>query len=74
MAKPDNREDNVEHLQNAIDHTMQNFREAEDFVAAHEGEMSSKDIADIRAKNRRRSEAIDGFREEIKDEANHRSQ
>lgn len=69
MAKPDNRQDNVEHLQNAIDDTMQNFREAEDFVAAHEGEMSQKDLSDIRAKNRRRSEAIDGFREEMKDEA-----
>ena len=69
MAKPDNRSDNVEKLQFSIDHTMANLREAEDFLKAHEDEMDIRDEADIRAKNRRREEAIEGFREEIKDES-----
>lgn len=73
MAKPDNRSDNVAHLQDAINQTMENLREAEDFIAAHEGEMNTSDVADIRAKNARRNEAIEGFREEIKDEARHQS-
>ncbi|GMA64707.1 small acid-soluble spore protein Tlp [Alicyclobacillus fastidiosus] len=71
MAKPDNRSDNVEHLQKAINHTMQNMREASDFLKAHGDEMNAGDVADIRAKNERREEAIEGFREEIQDEAKH---
>lgn len=71
MAKPDNRADNVEHLQKALDDTMENIREAESFLSAHAGEMRSSDQADIRAKNERRKEAIDGFRAEIKDESAH---
>ena len=32
MAKPDNREDNVEHLQQAVQNTIENYREAEDYL------------------------------------------
>ncbi|GEO26042.1 protein Tlp [Alicyclobacillus acidoterrestris] len=73
MAKPDNRGDNVVHLQKAIDHTMENMREAEDFVKAHAGEMNPEDVADIKAKNERREQAIEGFREEIRDEAKYQA-
>jgi len=64
----DDRSDNVEKLQSMIHHTIENMEEAE---AAMEFS-SSEDQAQIQAKNERRSEAIDGFRSEIKDEANAR--
>jgi small acid-soluble spore protein (thioredoxin-like protein) len=70
-TSPDNRADNVEHLQKAINHTMENYREAEDYLKSHSGEMNVEDRQDIEAKNRRREEAIEGFRSEIKDEASH---
>jgi small acid-soluble spore protein (thioredoxin-like protein) len=71
-AKPDDRSDNVEKLQNMIEHTMENMREAEDYMKANEGEMPSEEVADIREKNRRRRDAIEGFREEIRDEISDR--
>lgn len=71
MAKPDNRADNVDHLQQAINHTMENLREAENYIAAHANEMNQSDVEDIKNKNARREDAIEGFRSEIKDEAAH---
>ncbi|MDP9727425.1 small acid-soluble spore protein Tlp [Alicyclobacillus tolerans] len=68
---PDNRSDNVLHLQKAIRNTQENMREAEDFLKAHEEEMHTEDIKDIQAKNDRRQRAIHGMREEIKDEIAH---
>lgn len=69
MAKPDDRSDNVEKLQNAIDNTVKNMCEAESFLTAHADEMNNQDRTDITAKNRRRADAIQGFREEIRDES-----
>lgn len=74
MAKPDDRSDNVEKLQNAIEATMQNVRQSEDFLKAHADEMHAGDRSDIEAKNRRREEAIEGFRAEIKDEVHDQEQ
>lgn len=71
MAKPDNRADNVEHLQRSIQNTMENLREAEDFLKAHSEEMHPSDREAIEDKNQRREQAIEGFREEIHDEARH---
>lgn len=68
MAKPDDRSDNAEKLQEMIQNTEERIRESEDFVAAHAGEMSAEDKADIESKNQRREESIEGFRSEIKDE------
>ncbi|WAH37867.1 small acid-soluble spore protein Tlp [Alicyclobacillus dauci] len=73
MAKPDDRSDNVERLQHAISNTMENLRESEDFLRAHKGEMHATDVADLKAKNERREEAIEGFRSEIKDEADYQA-
>lgn len=72
--KPDNRSDNVEKIENNIDHTLQNMNEAEDYLKAHADEMSSQDKQTIENKNERRKESIDGLRSEIKDEANHNQQ
>ena len=69
MAKPDDRSDNVDKLQEMVRNTQENLHEAEDFLAAHGNEMSAQDQADIEAKNQRREESIEGYREEISDEA-----
>jgi small acid-soluble spore protein (thioredoxin-like protein) len=74
MPKPDDRSDNVEKIARAIDNTMENHRDSEDFLKAHGDEMNANDKADLSDKNERREQAIRGFREEIKDEANHRSE
>lgn len=68
MANPDDRSDNVEKLQNALENTMQNVHQSEDFLKAHSDEMHENERKDVESKNRRREEAIEGFRAEIKDE------
>jgi len=63
--KPDDRSDNVEKLQEMVHNTIENMEKAEatmEFSDSHDQEH-------IKAKNERRREAIDGMREEIKDEA-----
>lgn len=67
QPKPDDRSDNVEKLQEMIQNTIENIE------AAHETMQfsSEEERANIAAKNKRREEAIDGFRQEIKDEARH---
>ncbi len=69
MAKPDNRKNNSEKIQRSIDNTIENRHEAKDFLAAHKGEIPAKQAESIRDKNANRREAVDGFRKEIKDEA-----
>ncbi|NMA38333.1 MAG: small acid-soluble spore protein Tlp [Papillibacter sp.] len=64
--KPDNRADNVAHLQQHIDNTVRNIRKAEEAIRAADNE---KTKAELSAKNERREEALDGFRREIKEEA-----
>ncbi|MFE5317346.1 small acid-soluble spore protein Tlp [Paenibacillus sp. NPDC056579] len=70
MAKPDNRADNVEHLQKSIDNTIENMEEAEQYLAEHADEISPQEKQDIETKNERREKSLDSFRHEIKDEAN----
>ncbi|NLY81104.1 MAG: small acid-soluble spore protein Tlp [Lysinibacillus sp.] len=63
--KPDDRSNNVERLQTMVQNTIKNIHEAEasmEFAGPEEREK-------IKAKNERRKKAIEGFREEIKDEA-----
>jgi small acid-soluble spore protein (thioredoxin-like protein) len=69
MAKPDNRADNVEHLQEHVQNTIDNLEEAEDYLAEHAAELDGKEIATVQSKNERRRESIESFRGEIKDEA-----
>jgi small acid-soluble spore protein (thioredoxin-like protein) len=63
--KPDDRSDNVEKLQNMIHDTIENIEAAEETMQFASGE-EKQNIAE---KNKRREEAIDGFRTEIKDES-----
>jgi len=61
---PDDRSDNVEKLQEMIHDTLDNINESEDDMAS----MSKEEQEKIKAKNKRRNEAIEGFRNEIQDE------
>lgn len=64
--KPDDRRDNVDKLQENINNTLENIRLAEGTMAeTDDGEM----IHDIKAKNKRREDALRNMRHEIKDEA-----
>lgn len=69
MAKPDDRSDNVEKLQDAIQDTIENFREGQDYLSEHADEISGEEKDQIEAKNQRRLHSIQGLREEVKDEA-----
>ncbi|NIK79211.1 small acid-soluble spore protein (thioredoxin-like protein) [Paenibacillus castaneae] len=71
MAKPDNRADNVEHLQQSIQNTEENLNEAEGYLNEFSSEISREEINQIEEKNERRRASISGFREEVKDEAEH---
>lgn len=70
MPKPDDRSNNPERIENTIGHTEQNMNEARDYVNAHAEEISEKEKRQIKEKNQRREESIEGLREEIKDEVN----
>lgn len=69
MAKPDDRSDNVEKLQEMVQNTIENIRESRDYLNENAVEISSDEKANLEAKNARREESIEGFRSEIKDEA-----
>lgn len=69
MAKPDNRADNEIHLQQHIDHTFENLREAEAYLNAHGDEISEDERQAIEEKNKRRHKSIKSFIAEKKDEA-----
>lgn len=69
MAKPDDRSDNIDKLEENIGQTLDNMDDARDYLKAHSEELSEEQKRQIREKNRRREESIEGFRSEIRDEA-----
>lgn len=69
MAKPDNRKDNVEKLQEIVQNTLENHRETEEYLEHHGDQLSPEQRRELEENNRKREESIEGFREEIKDEA-----
>ncbi len=70
MAKPDNRADNVEKLQSMVQNTLENAEESEEYLAEFADELPASQAKQMREKNERRCRSVEGFREEIKDEAN----
>ncbi|WP_090398690.1 small acid-soluble spore protein Tlp [Natribacillus halophilus] len=68
MAKPDDRSDNPERIERNIGHTLQNHNEAEDYLKAHDEELSEEEKQQIEEKNERREESIEAMRDEIEDE------
>lgn len=69
--KPDDRSDNVEKIQEHINNTLENIDLAEETMAEADNPQMKEQIA---AKNRRREEALNNMRQEIKDEAQNREQ
>jgi small acid-soluble spore protein (thioredoxin-like protein) len=67
---PDNRDDNVAHLQNTIDGTVRNIRKTNEAIRATSNDRTREELT---AKNDRRADALDGLRHEIKDEADYQN-
>mgnify|MGYP000630775456 CR=1 FL=1 len=66
-SKPDDRSDNVEKLQDMVQHTIENIEDAEDTL--ENTDITSGERQQIEQKNQRREESISSMRKEIKDEA-----
>lgn len=64
--KPDDRRDNVDKIQCNINHTIRNMEAAEELMAKTDDKKMKKDLEE---KNERRRDALQGMREEIRDEA-----
>jgi small acid-soluble spore protein (thioredoxin-like protein) len=67
MAKPDNRADNVEKLQQMKENTQHNIEAAEESMA--NTDMKDEQKQQIKEKNAHRQESIEAFDAEMKDEA-----
>ena len=63
--KPDNRKDNVDKLREQVVNTIENLEESHETLQM---DLPEEQREAIRAKNRRREHAIQGKREEIRDE------
>ncbi|MBB6669168.1 small acid-soluble spore protein Tlp [Cohnella nanjingensis] len=70
MAKPDDRSDNVEKLQESVQNTIGNLEESQEYLDEHADEISPEESSTLREKNERRRESISAQRSEIEDEAN----
>ncbi len=69
MAKPDDRSDNVEKLQEMVQNTKGNLEESEAYLNEHGDEINAAEKSQLNEKNENRRDSISGMREEIKDEA-----
>jgi small acid-soluble spore protein (thioredoxin-like protein) len=69
MAKPDDRSDNVEKLQEMVQNTIENLEESEDYLAEYADEITPQEKQSIIRNNENRRRSIPGMRDEIKDEA-----
>ncbi|MCP3025973.1 small acid-soluble spore protein Tlp [Halobacillus sp. A5] len=65
---PDNREDNVERLQEAVQNTIENIEASHETMNMADG----KDREQIENKNKKREQALEAMRKEISDEARHK--
>lgn len=66
---PDDRNDNVERIQENIDDTIRNIRLADDMI---DGVSDEETQNELEQKNKRRKTALEGMRREIKQEAKYR--
>ena len=66
---PDDRRDNVERIQENIDHTIRNMELADDLIGKAD---NPKTKEELQAKNDRREQSLESMRKEIKDEADAR--
>ena len=63
--KPDDRSDNVEKIQRNINHTIQNIELANEMIDKVDNQKTRQELKD---KNEKREAALNGMREEIRDE------
>ena len=63
--KPDDRRDNARKIRKNIGNTIENIELAEDMINSIDNQ---KTIHELQAKNERRKEAVEGMRQELKDE------
>ncbi|MGI5877041.1 MAG: small acid-soluble spore protein Tlp [Christensenellales bacterium] len=68
---PDDRSDNVERIQHNIDMTIRNMQLADEMIETTSDEKMKQALID---KNRRRRQALEGMRQEIRQEAEYRMQ
>jgi small acid-soluble spore protein (thioredoxin-like protein) len=59
----------VDKLQEAVQNTIDNLEESEDYLDEHSEEISPQEKQAISNKNDNRRESLSGLRNEIKDEA-----
>lgn len=64
--KPDDRSNNVDRIQFNINHTIRNMEAAEEMIDKCDDRKMKQDLEE---KNDRRRDALQGMREEIRDEA-----
>lgn len=69
MAKPDDRSDNAEKIQDMIGNTIDNLEESEDYLDEHADEIAPQEQEAIKRNNRNRRQSLKGFRNEIRDES-----
>jgi len=69
MPKPDDRSDNVEKLQEMVQNTIDNLEESESYLDEHADEIAPQEREAISENNENRRQSIEGFRSEIRDEA-----
>ncbi|MCE7791213.1 small acid-soluble spore protein Tlp [Salipaludibacillus sp. CUR1] len=72
MAKRDDRSNNVERLQSMVEHTEENIREAEETL--ENDSLTREDRQAVKAKNNRRGQSIEAFKNEIAEEKGDREQ
>jgi len=63
---PDDRSDNVKKIQKHINHTIRNMELAEEMIAKTDDPNQRQALIE---KNKRREQALEGFRNEIREEA-----
>lgn len=66
MAKPDNRSNNAERLEQMVSNTIENLEEAHKTLQNED--LKSQEREAIEAKNERREQSIQSFQSEIQDE------
>ena len=66
---PDNRKDNVEKIQRNIEYTIKNINLADEMIDKTDDEKMKDTLIN---ENKKREQALNGLRHEIKDEADYR--
>ncbi|OPX44931.1 small, acid-soluble spore protein Tlp [Ruminiclostridium hungatei] len=67
--KPDDRSNNADRIQFNINHTIRNMEAAEELIEKTDDRKMKNELEE---KNERRGEALQGMREEIREEALHK--